>query len=315
VERTVTVDNVQASGAALNFGDNFNSYSSEQDSALLGLWNLHGDGFGAYIRIMTIDGGTSPGIVFTQSSFEAPPLNGNEQDENAGVYEGQDDEWLMSPRIDLSGHSNLELKYKLAFRGTWSGDAVLQTQVSADDGATWQDVEGLTSHGSGGPLDEQYGTGLWDPVGDPFTYFTQRTVALDAYINQQVYIRFLYVGGGSYNIGFAIDDFAVTGTPLLLSSVSPARRQVGQSITLSGNGFGASQAGGEVRFNDGAGGFVAQATVSSWSNTQIVCNVPSGAKSDPSAGIWVRTDSGADTNAKPFKVVLAPPVLGGVEQK
>jgi hypothetical protein len=160
-----------------------------------------------------------------------------------------------------------------------------------------------------------YETGLWDPTGDPFTYFSTRTVDLDAFVGEQVYIRFLYVGGGSYNIGFALDDFSISGTPLLLSSVTPARRQVGQSITLAGNGFGSPQGSGSVRFADGSGGYVEQAAVSSWSNTQIVCNVPPGAKSNPSAGIWVRTNAGIDTNAKPFRVVLPPPVLGGVEQK
>jgi immune inhibitor A len=314
-ELTVTVDNPQVSGADVGFSDSFNSYGNGQSNTLLGAWNLHGDAFGADFRILTIDGGTSPALAFTQSSFPAPPFDGNEQDPNAGVYEGQDDDWLLSPRLDLSGHSNLELKYKCAFRGSWSGDSVLQTQLTADDGATWHDLDGLTSHGAGGPLDDMYETGLWDPTGDPFTYFSTRTVDLDQYVNAQVYIRFLYVGGGSYNIGFALDDFSVSGTPLLLSSVTPARRQVGQSITLAGNGFGSPQGSGRVRFADGSGGFVEQATVSSWSNTQIVCNVPAGAKSDPTAGIWVRTDAGIDTNAKPFKVVLAPPVLGGVVQK
>ena len=130
-----------------------------------------------------------------------------------------------------------------------------------------------------------------------------------------MYIRFLYVGGGSYNVGYAIDDFSITGTPLVLSSVSPSRTTVGSSITLTGSGFGASQGSGEVRFADGAGGYVAQTSVTSWSNTQVVCNVPAGAKSDASAGIWVHTSSGIDTNARPFKVILAPPVLGGLDQR
>ena len=314
LERSVTVVNAQNSGAALNFTDNFNGYSGGQDAALLGQWNLHGDSFGLAVEHLTIAGASSPCLAFAQSSFPAPPFNGDEEDSGSGIYEGQDDEWLMSPRINLSGYSGLQLSYKLAFRGAWSGDAVLQTQVSADNGATWDDVDGMTSI-YGSLLDTQYDTGMWDPGTGNFTRFAQRTVSLEDYLNQQVYIRFLYVGGGAYGIGYAIDDFSITGTPLLLNSVSPSRATVGSSITLSGNGFGASQGSGTVRFADGSGGFVAQATVTSWSNTQIVCNVPAGAKSDPSAGIWVRNNSGVDTNARPFKVILPPPVLGGLEQR
>jgi hypothetical protein len=313
VERSVTVANAQSSGEGLNFSDNFNGYSGGQDASLLGRWNLHGDNFGLAIQHLTIDGASSSSLAFAQSSFPGPPLDGDEEDPEAGVYEGQDDDWLMSPRINLAGYSNLQLSYKLAFRGAWSGDAVLQAQVSSDDGASWTDIDGLTSI-YGLLLDDQYDTGLWDPVGAPFTRFAQHTLSLNDYINQQIYLRFLYVGGGSYNVGYAIDDVSLTGTPLVLSSVSPARTTVGSSITLTGSGFGASQGSGTVRFANGSGGFVAQSTVTSWSNTQIVCNVPVGAKSHPSAGIWVRNGSGSDTNARQFKVILPPPVLGGLEQ-
>jgi M6 family metalloprotease-like protein len=313
LERSVTVDNPQSSGASLSFTDNFNSYSGGQDPELLGSWNLHGDAFGLSIRHLTIDGASSPGLAFAQSVFGAPPFDGNSPDPDQGAYEGQDDEWLMSPRINLAGYSNLQLSYKLAFRSAWSGDALLQTQITTDDGATWHDLAGQT-YAYTGPLDDANNTGEWDPSGQ-FTNFAQRTLDLDDYINEQVYLRFLFVGGGGYNVGFAIDDLSLTGTALVLSSVSPARTTVGSSITLTGSGFGASQGSGSVRFSNGAGGHVEQPTVNSWDDTQIVCNVPAGAKSHTTAGIWVRTGAGIDTNARQFKVVLPPPVLGGLEQK
>jgi hypothetical protein len=314
VERTVTVSNPQNSGATLDFSDNFNGYSGGQDAALLGQWNLHGDGFGLSIRELTINGATTPSLAFAQTLFGAPPFNTpDEEDPDHGVYEGQDDEWLMSPRINLAGYSDLQLSYKLAFRSGWSGDAVLQAQVSDDDGASWRDVDGMTYAYTGNP-DSAHDTGEWDPTGT-FTHFVQHTVSLSDYINEQVYIRFLYVGGGSYNVGYAIDDFSLSGTPLLLGSVTPSRATVGSSVTLSGNGFGATQGSGTVRFADGSGGFIAQASVTSWNDDEIVCTVPVGAKSNASAGIWVHNGNGIDTNAREFRVILPPPVLGGLEQR
>jgi M6 family metalloprotease-like protein len=310
LERSVTVNNAQVSGKALDFSENFNSYGGDSDNALLGAWNLHEDGFGLDIQHITVPGSSTPSIAFAQTSFIGPP-GGNAEDPNAGVYEGQDDDWLMSPRINLGGNSGLSLSYKVAFRAAFFGELLLQTQISADDGATWTDIDGMTNNSfNSGP----YQTGLWDLAPGIFTHFDQRTVDLTPWTNQQVYIRFLFVGGAGYGPGFAVDDITLDGTPILLASATPARAKVGDQVVLAGNGFGATQGTGEVRFSNGSGGFIAQPTVVSWSNTSITVTVPAGAKSH-TQGVWVHTDSDIDTNAVQFKVILAPPVLGGVVQQ
>lgn len=250
-------------------------------------------------------GGTGGALAFCQTSFPSPPFDPNDDDPNAGVYQGQDLEYLMTPRINLAGYSGLSLKYKVAFRGTFNGEVILQTQITDDNGATWKDLEGLTENSMAGT---PYDTGVWGSQ-----TFVQRTVNLNAYIGKQVYVRFLFLGGLGYNPGFALDDFELTGVALVLNSVTPARAKVGDLITLSGSGFGATQDDGVVRFNNGSGGYVSQGSVVSWNNTTIVCQVPAGAVTHASDGVWVYKSS-VESNKKAFKVILAPPSLDGVGQ-
>jgi hypothetical protein len=126
-------------------------------------------------------------------------------------------------------------------------------------------------------------------------------------------VRFLFLGGNGFNPGFAIDDFDLSGIQFVLNSVSPARLKVGDPITLNGGGFGATQSGGEVRFNNGSGGYVSQGSVVSWNDTTIVCQVPPGATSDAANAVWV-FKSALETNKKGLKVILPPPSIGGLGQ-
>ncbi|MFZ0641082.1 MAG: IPT/TIG domain-containing protein [Candidatus Acidiferrales bacterium] len=60
-----------------------------------------------------------------------------------------------------------------------------------------------------------------------------------------------------------------------ISGLSPTTGAPGQSVTISGSGFGATQSGGTVSFN------TASATVTSWSDSQIVAVVPDEATTGP----------------------------------
>ncbi|MEZ5338469.1 MAG: IPT/TIG domain-containing protein [bacterium] len=135
-----------------------------------------------------------------------------------------------------------------------------------------------------------------------------------SYLNKDVYFRFLFQGGRGFSVGFALDEIEITGTPLPLSltTVSPDRARVGDSVILTGAGFGDSQGSGEVRFSDGAGGTVVATNITSWGNTQIVCEVPAGALSDAN-GVWV-FQTFTESNKLPFTVVLAAPDLQGLDQ-
>ncbi|MCC7479306.1 M6 family metalloprotease domain-containing protein [bacterium] len=314
IDRTVTVNNAAGTGKSVIYSDNFNSYTSDSDNTLLGAWNLREDAMGLDIQCLNASsiktGLTGKVLAFAQTSFAAPPNDPGQVDPNVGIYQGNDREYLMSPRINLSGYNNLQLKYKVAMRSYWTGEAILVTQISSDNGATWNKLESLSWYPNSPP--PAYNAGIWD--GDPtFSNFAQRTVSLQSYLNQDVYIRFFFVGGLTPSVGMAFDDFEVTGDPFSITSASPSRRQIGQSVTITGNGFGASQGDGKVRFNNGAGGFVEQATVTSWNNTQIVCNVPAGAVSNDPNGIWVYKST-QETNKLPFKIILGAPSLGGLGQ-
>ena len=61
--------------------------------------------------------------------------------------------------------------------------------------------------------------------------------------------------------------FTVTGA-LSITAISPSAGSVGSSVTISGAGFGSSQSDSVVTFDGVA------ATVSSWSDTQIVAYRP-----------------------------------------
>lgn len=316
IDRTVTVNNAAGTGKTLIYSDNFDSYTSDTQASLLANWNLCEDQMGLDIQSLTASsiktGASGRVLAFAQTTFTAPPGDPTVVDPNVGAHQGTDRDYLMSPRIRLAGFNNLQLKYKTAFRTPFTGEAILNTQISTDNGATWTKLESLAWYPPSPPPPPAFNSGHWD--GDPFfSSFAQRTISLQSYLNQDVYIRFFFVGSGTWGVGMALDDFEITGDLFSITSVTPNRRQIGQSITIVGNGFGATQGDGKVRFNNGAGGFVEQASVTSWNNTQIVCNVPAGAVTGDPNGIWV-FKSGSETNKLLFKVILGSPSLGGLGQ-
>jgi IPT/TIG domain/Glucodextranase, domain B len=88
--------------------------------------------------------------------------------------------------------------------------------------------------------------------------------------------------------------FTVATPPPLISSISPTSGAPGSTITITGSGFGATQGASTVTFNGIA------ASVVSWSDTQIVLIVPSGATS----GNIVVTVNGTVSNSFFFNVTL-----------
>jgi Glycosyl hydrolases family 31/Ricin-type beta-trefoil lectin domain/Domain of unknown function (DUF5110)/Carbohydrate binding module (family 6)/IPT/TIG domain len=80
------------------------------------------------------------------------------------------------------------------------------------------------------------------------------------------------------------EDIAVangsTAITPAVTSVTPASASAGQIVTISGTGFGASQGGNYITFNDnsinwGAPGDAASFTLDSWTNSAITFTVPS----------------------------------------
>ncbi len=114
------------------------------------------------------------------------------------------------------------------------------------------------------------------------------------------------------------DGARLPGAPPIVTSVSPTAGAVGEEITLSGAGFGASPAGGVVRFTAAAGGNASipalpgahidprLAVESSavdldyvrWSDRRIVVRVPAGSRSGV---VSVRTATGVSAD-RDFRV-------------
>ena len=92
-----------------------------------------------------------------------------------------------------------------------------------------------------------------------------------------------------------------TVPPPQVTAVSPAVGLVGSQVTVSGSGFQSTQGSSSIQFNG------VTAVVSSWSDTQIVVTVPSGAKTGPAV---VTVNSTASNKDVVF--TLPNPLITGV---
>jgi RHS repeat-associated protein len=80
------------------------------------------------------------------------------------------------------------------------------------------------------------------------------------------------VGGvnSNSNVNFNVSSASIY-------SVTPKAGLIGSQVTVNGAGFGATQDNKTLQFYGGSNGYI-PATISSWSDTQIVATVPSGAQ-------------------------------------
>ena len=94
------------------------------------------------------------------------------------------------------------------------------------------------------------------------------------------------------------EDGSPAGPPATITSLSPNSGYYGTQVTINGSGFGNSQGTSTVTFNS-----IYATDVISWSNTQIVVNVPNNATS----GNVVVKVNGAESNGVNFDV-LSPTI-------
>ncbi len=101
------------------------------------------------------------------------------------------------------------------------------------------------------------------------------------------------------------DSLVVAPLPVsapTISNLSPVVGSVGTPVTVTGSGFGASQGTSTVKFNGVSG------APTSWSNTSIVCPVPTGATTGP----VVVTVGGTASNGSTFTVADTGAITGTV---
>lgn len=100
------------------------------------------------------------------------------------------------------------------------------------------------------------------------------------------------------------------------TSFSPTRRVAGEQVTINGTGFGASRGSSKVTFD---GLPVDVSNYISWTATQLVVEVPAGAKTGTitvrivDASVGGNQDSA--TSASNVKIVLPPPNITGLGQQ
>jgi RHS repeat-associated protein len=116
----------------------------------------------------------------------------------------------------------------------------------------------------------------------------------------------VYIGmavSSSY-VTAAFDNVSLgSGTPYpvpTVSAVSPTSAAVGYTITISGSAFGTSQGTSVVYFNG-----VQAAAIASWSDTQIVATVPSGASTGPVTVVENGVGSNTDVALNIYNPVIA----------
>ncbi len=124
---------------------------------------------------------------------------------------------------------------------------------------------------------------------------------LDAYDGQRVKLGLFFESdGGVVEEGWYVDELRVDSAPQI-TSLSPARRQVGQTFVVNGSGFGAGAASDFPRVTVNG----LSATTSGWSDTGITVTVPAGA----SSGNVVVYRRGIASDGAALAIILAPPSL------
>lgn len=206
---------------------------------------------------------------------------------------------LISPAIDLTTAPNATL----TFATWWEIESVnpahfdmMYLDISQDGGTTWSALGVLNpmQNPAGGSDAYPYtNNGLDAPASWHIV-----SVNLTPYVGSHVQVRFHFDTVDQYDNGFRgwlIDDVGVysdDATTTRVSAISPTSGKVGDTITLTGTNFGATQGTSKVTCNN------VTASVQSWSNTSIVATVPLGASTGP----LVVTVNGLKTPAIGFLV-------------
>jgi YD repeat-containing protein len=136
------------------------------------------------------------------------------------------------------------------------------------------------------------------------TNWTQLDSSQTITMAQNAYIGFyMSSDSNSYLDTATFDNVSVTiGTTPFVSGISPVLGGLGSSVTITGSNFGSTQGTSTVTFNGAVAG-----SITSWSNSQIVATVPTGATTGPVAV----TVNSIESPANPTFTVITP-VLSSV---
>jgi len=196
------------------------------------------------------------------------------------LYGAYEYDWLVTPTVDLTGVLDPFLYFHHKY-GTESGYDYVKLYVTTDLD-TWD------------LLGQYDGTGGWQLAVYDLASYTQPVKI--AFLLQS---DPLVVGEGWY-----LDDVMVRPFPVI-DSVEPSRPYLGQTITITGSGFGGGHYPNALVLP--GHGAVAAGEVTSWNDSEIVLDVPA----DTVTGtieMWEQ-----DTGAQ-ITIVLPPPTLENLGQ-
>ncbi len=154
-------------------------------------------------------------------------------------------------------------------------------------------------HGTGFGATQGASTVTLSGVGLPVSNWGNRTITVT--VAETVSGNVVVTAGGNASNGVFFD------LSPKVTSFSPSRSWVGQSVTINGTGFGASRGTSKVYFHNG----VEVTTYTSWGANQIIVVIPAGAVTGP---ITVEVDGDTSVSSSSILIVLAPPWLDDVIQ-
>lgn len=220
-----------------------------------------------------------PSVTYMGNSQDWPSETGGQ---NGGTSNGPNSGSLISPVIDLTAAPNATLTFATWWEIESTNPAhfdMMYVDVTTNGGTTWNSLGVLnpTQNPQGGTDPYSYtDNGLDAPAS-----WQIASADLTPYVGSKIQVRFRFDTIDQYDNGFRgwlIDDVGVysntAGSPLV-STVTPNTGVAGDTITITGSGFGTQQGSSTVTFNG------VTALAQSWSNTNIVVTVPQGATSGP----------------------------------
>jgi hypothetical protein len=190
---------------------------------------------------------------------------------------------------------------------TWSGALPIVTTGTASGLTSTSATLNGTASPNGYSTSLQFQYGLTTAYGttvnatpSPVTGSSEQSVsAAISGLQQGTLYHYQIIATDSFGTWYGDDATFTTLVPPYIASVSPTVGAAGKSVTITGTNFGDVQGASTVKFNVTP---VSQYT--SWSDTQIVCNVPAGAATGP---VTVTTPGGT-SNGVDFTVVPGPAI-------
>jgi PKD repeat protein len=163
---------------------------------------------------------------------------------------------LVSPRISLAGYNSAEMTFDHAYR-RYNQNAAdsLVIYVSSDCGVTWQRVFAAAENGTGSFATQTTNTAAFTPaIADDWCFAggvgaTCFTVNLNAFIGQEIFVKFESYNAGTIGNNLYIDNINIDGVP---NEAPPIPNFTSNTTSICANG--------SVQFTD-----LSTANITSWS--------------------------------------------------